>query len=128
MRILVVDDSATIRALVKMSLRQAKLAKETHFASNGMEAVEWIRANGRPDLILLDVNMPVMNGLEFLQNRARLAVPVDIPVIIVSTEGHDDDVQRGLAAGAQGYLRKPFNGPQLDDVIRRTLPQAATPI
>lgn len=128
MRILVVDDSATIRALVKMSLRQAKLAKETHFASNGMEAIEWIRANGRPDLILLDVNMPVMNGLEFLQNRARFAVPVDIPVIIVSTEGRDDDVQRGLAAGARGYLRKPFSGPQLDDVIRRTLPEVATQI
>jgi two-component system chemotaxis response regulator CheY len=119
MRVLVVDDSPTMRALVKMHLRRS--GHEAFFVENGHEAAEWVRANGAPNVILLDVNMPIMNGLEFLERRAKLGVPTTVPVVIVSTEGKPEDIDRGIAAGAKEYLRKPFTGPDLDRVLARVM-------
>ena len=120
MRILVVDDSSTLRAMIKFHLKRAG-GSEAFYVENGQEAVDWIRANGDPDLILLDINMPVMNGLEFLRRRVGLGVSESVPIIILSTEGKEDDVQRGLDSGARAYLRKPFTSPQLGEVIQRVL-------
>jgi len=107
-RILVVDDSSMIRALFRQSLAGVKDYK-VHEARNGQEALDAIAADGEPDLIFLDVNMPVMDGLEFLATSAGAGLVERVPVVIVSTEGRDEDVQRGLDAGARAYLRKPFN-------------------
>jgi two-component system chemotaxis response regulator CheY len=120
MRVLVCDDSSTLRALLKLHLRRVG-GREAFFVENGREAAEWVQNNGRPDLILLDINMPVMNGLEFLERRKTLDVPEDVPVIILSTEGKDADVQRGLAAGAKVYLRKPFTAQELESSIAKAL-------
>lgn len=107
-RILVVDDSSMIRALFRQSLAAGKDYRVRE-ARNGQEALDAIAAEGEPDLIFLDVNMPVMDGLEFLATSAGAGLVERVPVVIVSTEGREEDVQRGLDAGARAYLRKPFN-------------------
>ena len=118
-RILIVDDSSVMHAYhrqVLSALPDCRLS----FARHGKEALAKLEVEGRPDVIVLDINMPVMDGLEFL---ARLrALPLErVPVIIVSTEGREDDLRRGLEAGADGYVRKPFKPKELQDLVRRFL-------
>jgi two-component system chemotaxis response regulator CheY len=115
-RILVVDDSSMIRALFRQSLGGVKdyCVRDVH---NGQEALDAIAADGEPDLIFLDVNMPVMDGLEFLATSAGAGLVERVPVVIVSTEGRDEDAQRGLDAGARTYLRKPFNPAALISLV-----------
>ena len=116
MRILVVEDSATLRALLRLHLSRIP-DREVIFAENGQEAAVSIGRDGPPDIILLDINMPVMNGLEFLDRRDSLGVPRSIPVILVTTEGKKEDVERGMQAGARAYLRKPFTAQGLESAI-----------
>jgi two-component system chemotaxis response regulator CheY len=87
------------------------------FARHGEEALTKIKTDGDPDVIVLDINMPVMDGLEFLR-RLRSLPMKQAAVIIVSTEGREDDLQRGLEAGADDYVRKPFQPRQLQDLVR----------
>jgi two-component system chemotaxis response regulator CheY len=123
-RILVVDDSSMIRALFRQSLAAAKEYRVRE-ARNGQEALDAIQAEGEPDLIFLDVNMPVMDGLEFLATSAGAGLVERVPVVIVSTEGRDEDVQRGLDAGARAYLRKPFNPAALLPLVEKLIAGAA---
>ena len=120
MRVLVIDDSLTLRSLLRLHLSRTP-DREVLFAENGQDAIRCIRESGSPDLILLDINMPVMNGLEFLKLRESNGISTSIPVIIVTTEGKDEDVQRGLAAGARAYLRKPFTARDLEGAIAQAL-------
>jgi two-component system, chemotaxis family, chemotaxis protein CheY len=117
-RILVVDDSSMIRALFRHSLAAAKDYRVRE-ARNGQEALDNIAAEGEPDLIFLDVNMPVMDGLEFLATSAGAGLVERVPVVIVSTEGREEDVQRGLDAGARAYLRKPFKPADLLPLVEK---------
>ena len=96
-----------------------------HTVRNGQEALDAIGQHGEPDLVFLDVNMPVMDGLEFLATSVGAGLAERVPVVIVSTEGRDEDVQRGLDAGAREYLRKPFQVPALLATVRRLLGDAA---
>jgi two-component system, chemotaxis family, chemotaxis protein CheY len=125
-RILVVDDSSMIRALFRQSLAGVKDYKVRE-ARNGQEALDAIVADGEPDLIFLDVNMPVMDGLEFLATSAGAGLVERVPVVIVSTEGRDEDVQRGLDAGARAYLRKPFNPMALVPLVENLTGAAKEP-
>jgi len=122
-RILVVDDSSMIRALFRQSLASAKDYRVRE-ARNGQEALDAIAADGEPDMIFLDVNMPVMDGLEFLATSAGAGLVERVPVVIVSTEGREEDVQRGLDAGAWAYLRKPFNPAELIPLIEKLTGEA----
>jgi two-component system chemotaxis response regulator CheY len=118
-RILIVDDSSVMHAYhrqVLSALPDCRLS----FAKHGKDALAKIEAEGGPDVIVLDINMPVMDGLEFLRRLRALSIPRP-SVIIVSTEGKDDDLQRGLEAGADGYVRKPFKPKELQDLVRRFL-------
>ena len=118
-RILIVDDSSVMHAYhrqVLSALPDCRLS----FARHGKEALAKIEAEGRPDVIVLDINMPVMDGLEFLRRLRALSIPRS-SVIIVSTEGQEDDLRRGLEAGADGYVRKPFKPKELQDLVRRML-------
>ena len=118
-RILIVDDSSVMHAYhrqVLSALPDCRLS----FARHGKEALAKIEAEGRPDVIVLDINMPVMDGLEFLRRLRALSIPRS-SVIIVSTEGQEDDLRRGLEAGADGYVRKPFKPKELQDLVRRFL-------
>ncbi len=115
-RILIVDDSNVMHAYYRQVLGSLQGCRMT-FARHGAEALTKIEAEGGPDVIVLDINMPVMDGLEFLRRLRALSIP-RAPVIIVSTEGQEQDLQRGLDAGADGYVRKPFKPKELQDLVK----------
>lgn len=116
MRILVVDDSATMRRMVKASLQ---VLKEIYFdeASNGLEAIEQLAIaqlkHSRFDLIVLDLNMPDIHGLEVLKFVRSYEFYQTIPVIILTTRSDDDSRQAAKAAGATCYMTKPFKPQEL---------------
>lgn len=114
-RILVVEDSVVVRSIVKLALK--RYGCEVTYANNGVEALEAIARDGEPDLMLVDINMPRMSGLELLGELRGTGLVPRVPVIIVSTEGEDHDVQRGIEAGARAYLRKPFRQDELCALI-----------
>src|SRR5262245_18940991 len=106
-RIIVVEDSNVMQMFYSQIF--AKIAgSQVSFANNGRLALDHIKKAGVPDLVVLDVNMPVMDGLEFLAHFKGERETPPAPVIIVSTEGREDDHRRGLEAGASAYLTKPF--------------------
>jgi two-component system chemotaxis response regulator CheY len=123
-RILVVEDSA----MMKMYYAQVLAASpgwQASFVKNGQEALDQIASDGPPDVVVLDLNMPVMDGFEFL---ARFKGPTGPPsrVIIVSGDGHREDFDRGLAAGASACLKKPFKPEELQRLLRELVPATAT--
>ncbi|HEX9669272.1 MAG TPA: response regulator [Thermoanaerobaculia bacterium] len=117
-KVLVVDDSKLMHKMYEVMLRQYPLV----YAVDGREALERLREHPDVELILLDVNMPNMNGLELLAGLR--AEGNRTAVVIISTEGLEEDAARGLAAGADAYVAKPFSGGEILDVIAR-LPQPA---
>jgi len=120
-RILVVEDSSVVQSIVKIALR--RYACDTTYVRDGVEALDALQREAEPDLILVDINMPRMNGLELLSELRGNGVVPRVPVIIVSTEGEDHDVARGLEAGARAYLRKPFRPDQLCALIDSVIPR-----
>ena len=118
-RILIVDDSSVMRKIVERSLRQAGLElMVVHEAGSGTDGLDLLRAK-QVDLILSDINMPSMDGLEFLrQLRAQNLAP-GVPVVMITTESSEEHVKQAILAGAQGYIRKPFTA---DQVKERVLP------
>ena len=123
MRALIIDDSAVMRKVIERALRQAGLElSEVLQASNGEEALQTLRDNqgsGALALILSDINMPVMDGLQFLEARKQENLAQGVPVVMITTEGNESFVLRAIAAGAQGYICKPFTAEQ---VKARVLP------
>jgi two-component system chemotaxis response regulator CheY len=112
-RALIVDDSSTMRKIVERCLRQAGLELgEVQEASNGMEALALL-AKSDFDLILSDINMPVMDGLEFVRNMQGMEKAKTIPVVMITTEGGEKHVIEALSLGAKGYIRKPFTPDQV---------------
>jgi two-component system, chemotaxis family, chemotaxis protein CheY len=122
-RALIIDDSAVMRKVIERALRQAGLElSEVLQASNGEEALQTLRDNQGSDalaLILSDINMPVMDGLQFLEARKQENLAPGVPVVMITTEGNESFVLRAIAAGAQGYICKPFTAEQ---VKARVLP------
>ena len=114
-KILVVDDSKLIHKMYEVMLRPHALI----YALNGREGLDKLGQHPDIDLIILDINMPQINGLEFLGHAKSNPTFAKIPVIIVSTEGKDDDILRGLSAGAAAYIKKPFQREQILQVIER---------
>lgn len=134
-KILIVEDSELLHRMYNLIFMPFtyKGMKLLH-AYNGQEALTMLAANPDVSMIILDINMPVMSGLEFLLHRKRELVFQDIPVIIISTEGKADDTVRGLQAGARGYLTKPFQAHELLSLVNRVapiladLPQMSVPV
>jgi len=116
-RALIVDDSSVMRKIVERALRQAGLdglvVKE---AGNGMEGLDVLRA-GPIDLILSDINMPAMDGLEFLRRIKAENLAPGVPVVMITTESSEEHVREAIAAGARGYIRKPFTPEQVKDRV-----------
>jgi len=112
-----------MRKVIERALRQAGLElSEVLQASNGEEALQTLRDNqgsGGLALILSDINMPVMDGLQFLEARKQENLAEGVPVVMITTEGNESFVLRAIAAGAQGYICKPFTAEQ---VKARVLP------
>jgi two-component system chemotaxis response regulator CheY len=113
--VLVVDDSKLMHKMYEIMLRQYPLV----YALDGREALDRLREHGDVELVLLDINMPNMNGLEFLAAMKADSALADTPVIVISTEGKEADTARGLEAGALAYIKKPFHREEILDVIAR---------
>lgn len=116
-RALIVDDSSVMRKIVERSLRQAGVDLEkVSEASNGAEAL--VVLEGAPvDVILCDINMPVMDGLEFVRKVATMESAKGIPIVMITTEGSESHVVDALSAGARGYIRKPFTPDQVKEHV-----------
>ncbi len=117
-RILAVDDEKHILRLVQINLEKA--GYEVVTASNGREALEAVKAQ-HPDLIVMDVMMPEMDGLEALQNLKNDEATATIPVVMLTAKAQDADVFQGWQSGADLYLTKPFNPMELLTFVRRIL-------
>ena len=119
-KVLVVDDSALIHQMYKMVLMRYKC--DIIDALNGQDGLDKLAKNTDTNLILLDINMPLMNGLEFIKKVKELGKYDHIPIIIVSTEGKEEDTMRGLSLGAKGYVKKPFQPSDLHTLIEKLYP------
>ena len=120
-KVLVVDDSSLIHQMYRLVLNRYNCTIAD--AMNGQEALELLAVQNDIELILLDINMPVMNGLQFLEKASPLGIISRIPVIIISTEGKEEDTIRGLKLGARGYLKKPFHPVSLHEMIEKIFSQ-----
>jgi len=117
MCILIVDDSSVMRKIVQRSLRLAGLDIETVLeADNGEQALTIVQQNS-VDLIFSDINMPKMDGLEFVRQLQGLEVAKGIPIVMITTEGSQSRVVEALSLGARGYIRKPFTPDQVKERI-----------
>ncbi len=115
--ILIIDDSSTMRKIVSRSLRQAGIEAETLLeAGNGIEALEALAAN-KVDLILSDINMPEMDGLEFLRRKAADPAMAKIPVVMITTEAGTELVVEAKKLGAAGSIKKPFSPEQIEEIV-----------
>jgi two-component system chemotaxis response regulator CheY len=119
-RILIVEDSATMRSLLASALTDLGTSVEITEAASGFEALRLLPREPF-DLILTDINMPDINGLELLSFVKGNAAYREIPLIIVSTEGSERDREKGLGLGADAYLVKPFEPDDLRRVASELL-------
>lgn len=122
---LVVDDSKLHHQMYKLVFSRGSLAGSTvYHATNGREGYTMLAEHPELSLVFLDLNMPEMNGLEFLQRRRAERLHPHIPIVLVTTEGTDDDEARGREAGAWDYLRKPFQPADVERLVARALAQS----
>ncbi len=117
--ILIIDDSSVMRKIVDRSLRKTQLQiGEVIEAGDGAEALAKLNGEPKVQLVFSDVNMPNMDGLEFLKN-VKGSAHKQIPVIMITTEGTESKVMQALQLGAAGYVRKPFTQVQMEEVLGR---------
>ncbi|HEX6087225.1 MAG TPA: response regulator [Thermoanaerobaculia bacterium] len=121
-KILLVDDSATTLMMEQMVLRGQ--AYQIVTAKNGREAVA-VAAVEKPDLILLDVVMPEMNGFEACRRLRQLETTRHVPIIMVTTKGEEQNVETGFESGCSDYITKPINGAELLTKVRSYLENGA---
>jgi two-component system chemotaxis response regulator CheY len=117
--ILVVDDSSTMRQLLKMMLKKYAPCRISE-AADGQEAFEKIEKE-QFDLILTDINMPRMHGLDLVK-KVREESSADLPMIIITTKGAEEDRDLGMQLGANAYITKPVNGNKLADTVKSIIP------
>jgi len=115
--VLLVDDSSTMRKIISRSLRQAGLDfGEIYEAGDGQEALVMLEKESI-DIVLSDINMPNMNGIEFLREKANRPAIKDIPVFMISTETGEDIIGEAKSLGAIGALKKPFTPDKVNEVL-----------
>jgi len=119
-KILIVEDSATTRALIRAVIEDLGEEYEAFEAETGFEALKLLPSESF-DLIITDINMPDINGLELISFVKNNDAYRDIPLIIVSTERSEEDRKRGMSLGADAYVTKPFKAEELQEEIRRVL-------
>lgn len=117
-RILIVDDSPLLRATARRAVLQAGAAPENvREAQNGREALELLQKQPA-DVVLLDINMPVMDGFQFVEEKAKLPALAGVRVALVTTEGNRKRLERMTQLGVQHYLRKPFEPEELRSLVQ----------
>jgi len=119
-KILIVDDSKLIHQMYRLVLMKYKGCAIMD-AMNGLEALEILSKENGIDLILLDINMPVMNGVQFMEKLKKDGLYRNIPIVVISTEGKEEDTIRAMKLGAWGYIVKPFKSEVLYDLIERVV-------
>ena len=117
---LVVDDSVSMRQMVAFTLSRAGFSVLE--AGNGQEGLARLAQNARVEVIITDLNMPVMDGIEFIRRLRALPGSKFTPVLMLTTESQDSKKQQGKAAGATGWIVKPFNPDRLVQTIGKVLP------
>jgi two-component system, chemotaxis family, chemotaxis protein CheY len=123
MKVIVADDSRVMRSIIEKVVQS--IGHEAIQASNGKEVLDLLDRQGAEiDLILLDWNMPVMNGLEVLSRMQEKKSHRRIPVLMVSTESEATKREQALKEGARGYLSKPFTSEELTSEIRNVLQES----
>lgn len=115
--VMIVDDSAAIRKILQRVLVQAGVALgAVHEANDGSQALELLKTN-KVSLILSDINMPNMDGIEFLSRLKADTAYKSVPIVMVTTEGSQARVMQALELGAAGYVRKPFTPQQIKEKL-----------
>jgi two-component system, chemotaxis family, chemotaxis protein CheY len=116
---LVVEDSPPMRKMIVFALSRIR---ELHVveADDGVDALRRI-AGTKFDIIITDINMPILDGLKLVKRLRADEAYKDVPIIIITTEGAEEDRQRALALGANAYITKPIQAPQVIQLVRETL-------
>jgi len=122
-KILIVDDEANLLKLIEQTLIRA--GYQVYTSGDGRDALDKVAAN-KPDLIVLDIMMPYLDGFEVLQALRRKPETRNIPVIILTAKGNDSDIFLGWQAGVNCYLIKPFNPTELVNYVKKNLQKAGT--
>ena len=118
-RCLVVEDSPMMRQLLVFALSRVKHLRVTE-ADDGVDGLRKLAA-GKFDIILTDINMPIMDGLKLVKRVRSDATHKDTPIIIITTEGSQEDRQRALTLGANAYITKPIQAPQVIAKVKELL-------
>ncbi len=120
-KVLIVDDSAVMRKIVLRALQQIGLPMDSVVeVGDGQEALTALEANPI-DLVLSDINMPNMDGLQFIKAMNEKGLSARIPVIMITTEGSESKVMEAIQFGAKGYIKKPFSADQLQERVKSVL-------
>lgn len=117
--VLAVDDSLSIRELVRFVLCNA--GYEVDLAEDGLQGLDCLRRR-KPDIILTDINMPRLDGFGFIEKARAEPNGVGTPILVLTTEVDADKKSRARAAGATGWIVKPFSPSQLLEVVRKVTP------
>jgi len=116
-RVLIVDDSSVMRKIVERALRQAGLGSLVVVeAATGADGLEVLKKQ-QVQLILSDINMHMMDGLEFLRQIRAQNLAAGVPVVMITTESSEEHVKQAILSGAQGYIRKPFTAEQVKERV-----------
>lgn len=118
--VLVVEDSLTQRQMIAELLKDSDLSASVVSVSDGVEALEQIR-NQRPDLVVLDIVMPRMNGYEVCRQIKTDPNTQDVPVVMCSSKGEEFDIYWGMKQGADAYISKPFEPDELIGTVKQLL-------
>ncbi|MBI5496714.1 MAG: response regulator [Deltaproteobacteria bacterium] len=119
LKALVVEDSPTMRQLIVFALSRVRNLKVTE-ADDGVDALKKLSGQ-KFDILITDINMPMMDGLKLVSMVRRDEVHKDIPIIIITTEGAQEDRQRALSLGANAYITKPIQAPQVISKVKELL-------
>lgn len=118
-KVLIVEDSPTMRQLIAFALKRIRGIKIVE-ANDGVDGLKKLSSD-KFDLILSDINMPIMDGLKLVSLVRRDPNFKDVPIVIITTEGASEDRERALSLGANDYITKPIQTTQILDVARRLL-------
>ena len=119
-RILIVEDSDLLHRIYELILRRfTSQGGELVYAPNARTAIDMILTRPMMDLIIMDTTLPDMGGMELLHCIKRTSASAEVPVVIISSEGQEHHIKRGLEGGAHSYITKPFHGPELIQLITR---------
>lgn len=121
-KILTIEDNDDDVLMITRALRKGKVTNELQRVTNGKEALDYLQANEYKtvEFILLDLNMEIMNGFDFLRKRLEIPALKKIPVVVLTSSQRDQDINEAYNLGANAYVEKPMDPKEFMDVIIKT--------